>query len=104
MPGSHAAAKPPHSRSQLVSRISSGGDDAEKKCASPRKGNDWLQVLTNLFRHRKTRYRGLAKNTAQMFSLFAFANPLLAGRRFSLPNTPHPSFQSSQYQSLDRRT
>jgi IS5 family transposase len=46
-----------------------------------------FHVLKNLFRHRKTRYRGLAKNTAQLFSLFAFANLVLAGRRFALPNT-----------------
>jgi IS5 family transposase len=39
-------------------------------------------VLKNLFRHRKTRYRGLAKNTAQLFTLFAFANLVLAGRTF----------------------
>jgi len=33
-----------------------------------------------LFRHRKTRYKGLAKNTAQLFSLFGLANLLLARR------------------------
>jgi hypothetical protein len=27
-----------------------------------------------LFKHRKTRYRGLAKNNAQLFTLFGFAN------------------------------
>jgi IS5 family transposase len=41
-----------------------------------------FHVIKNLFRHRKTRYRGLAKNTAQLFTLFAFANLVLAGRRF----------------------
>jgi IS5 family transposase len=46
-----------------------------------------FHVVKNLFRHRKTRYRGLAKNTAQLFSLFAFANLVLAGRRFAIPNT-----------------
>lgn len=29
-----------------------------------------FHVIMNLFRHRKTRYRGLAKNTAQLFTLF----------------------------------
>ncbi len=43
-----------------------------------------FHVIKNLFRHRKTRYRGLAKNTAQLFTLFAFANLLLAGRRFTI--------------------
>ena len=40
-----------------------------------------FHVVKNLFRHRKTRYRGLAKNTAQLFSLFGFANLVLARRR-----------------------
>ena len=39
-----------------------------------------FHVVKNLFRHRKTRYRGLAKNTAQLFSLFGLANLLLARR------------------------
>jgi len=37
--------------------------------------------VKNLFRHRKTRYRGLAKNTAQLFSLFGLANLVMARRR-----------------------
>lgn len=43
-----------------------------------------FHVVKNLFRHRKTRYRGLVKNTAQLFSLFAFANLVLVGRCFKL--------------------
>lgn len=39
-----------------------------------------FHVVKNLFKHRKTRYRGLAKNTAQLFSLFGMANLLLASR------------------------
>ena len=39
-----------------------------------------FHVVKNLFRHRKTRYNGLAKNTSQLFSLFAFANLVLARR------------------------
>lgn len=39
-----------------------------------------FHVVKNLFRHRKTRYRGLAKNTAQLFTLFGFANLVLARR------------------------
>lgn len=39
-----------------------------------------FHVVKNLFKHRKTRYKGLAKNTAQLFSLFAFANLVLARR------------------------
>jgi transposase, IS5 family len=33
-----------------------------------------FHVVKNLFRHRKLRYRGLAKNTAQLRTLFALAN------------------------------
>lgn len=40
-----------------------------------------FHVVKNLFRHRKTRYRGLAKNLAQLFTLFGFANWVLARRR-----------------------
>ncbi|RJG11717.1 IS5 family transposase [Massilia cavernae] len=43
-----------------------------------------FHVVKNLFRHRKVRYRGLAKNTAQLFTLFGFANLLLVGRRFTI--------------------
>jgi IS5 family transposase len=46
-----------------------------------------FHVVKNLFRHRKTRYRGLAKNTAQLFTLFGFANLVLAGRRFTISDT-----------------
>ena len=50
-----------------------------------------FHVIKNLFRHRKTRYRGLAKNTAQLFTLFAFANLVLAGRRFTITESRSPS-------------
>lgn len=40
-----------------------------------------FHVIKNLFRHRKVRYRGLAKNTAQLYTLFAMANLLLARRQ-----------------------
>jgi IS5 family transposase len=43
-----------------------------------------FHVVKNLFRHRKTRYRGLAKNTAQLMTLFGLANLVLA-RRWLLP-------------------
>ena len=50
-----------------------------------------FHVVKNLFKHRKTRYRGLVKNTAQLFSLFGFANLLLAGRRFTISETRRAS-------------
>jgi len=39
-----------------------------------------FHIIKNLFRHRKTRYRGLAKNTAQLHTLFALANLVIAKR------------------------
>ena len=45
-----------------------------------------FHILKNLFRHRKTRYRGLAKNTAQLQSLFALANLFIARRSLLSPD------------------
>ena len=39
-----------------------------------------FHVVKNLFGFRKVRYRGLAKNTAQLHTLFALANLVLAKR------------------------
>ena len=39
-----------------------------------------FHVIKNLFRHKKVRYKGLAKNEAQRFSLFGLANLLIAKR------------------------
>ena len=33
-----------------------------------------FHIVENRFRHKKLRYRGLAKNTAQLHTLFALAN------------------------------
>ena len=40
-----------------------------------------FHVVKNLFGHRKVRYRGLAKNEAQLYTLFGLGNLLLAKRR-----------------------
>jgi IS5 family transposase len=40
-----------------------------------------FHVVKNLFRHRKARYRGLEKNTAQLYTLFGLANLVLAKSR-----------------------
>ncbi|NHZ44527.1 IS5 family transposase [Massilia sp. CCM 8693] len=50
-----------------------------------------FHVVKNLFRHRKARYRGLAKNAAQLFTLFGFANLVLAGRQFKVSEARTPS-------------
>jgi IS5 family transposase len=36
--------------------------------------------VKNIFKHKKTRYKGLGKNTAQLFSLFGLANLMLSRR------------------------
>jgi IS5 family transposase len=40
-----------------------------------------FHVVKNLFGYRKVRYRGLSKNTAQLHTLFALANLVLAKRK-----------------------
>ena len=42
------------------------------------KGEHAFHVVKNLFGYRKVRYRGLKKNTAQLHTLFALANLVLA--------------------------
>ena len=37
-----------------------------------------FHIVKNLFRHKKLRYRGLAKNTAQLHTLFALVNLVIA--------------------------
>jgi IS5 family transposase len=39
-----------------------------------------FHIIKNRFRHKKLRYRGLAKNTAQLYTLFALAN-LVIGKK-----------------------
>jgi IS5 family transposase len=57
-------------------------EQAEQLKASVRaKVEHPFHVIKNLFRHRKTRYKGLAKNEAQLFSLFGLANIVVAKRR-----------------------
>ena len=54
-------------------------EKAEKLKASVRaKVEHPFHVVKNLFRHKKARYKGLAKNEAQLFSLFGLANLVIA--------------------------
>jgi IS5 family transposase len=39
-----------------------------------------FHIVKNLFRHRKVRYRGLAKNGHQLYTLFALANVMIGVR------------------------
>ena len=42
-------------------------------------------VVKHLWDYRKVRYRGLEKNAAQAFTLFALANFYLARRELAVP-------------------
>ncbi len=50
-----------------------------------------FHIVKNLFHHRKTRYKGLAKNTAQLFSLFALANLVIARNLLRSVHGSNPS-------------
>jgi len=57
-------------------------EQAEQLKASVRaKVEHPFHVVKNLFRHKRVRYRGLAKNEARLFSLFGLANLVIAKRR-----------------------
>ena len=45
------------------------------------KVGDPFHVVKSLFKHRKTRYRGLGENVAQLMSLFVLANLVPARKR-----------------------
>jgi len=40
-----------------------------------------FHILKNIFRHRKVRYRGLAKNGQQLYTLFGLANVVIGARQ-----------------------
>jgi IS5 family transposase len=46
-----------------------------------------FHVVKNLFHHRKTRYRGLDKNSKQLFTLFGLANLVLARKWLLAPDS-----------------
>jgi IS5 family transposase len=45
-----------------------------------------FHIVKNLFGLRKVRYRGLAKNTARLYTLFGLANLVIAGRKLGAPH------------------
>ncbi len=47
-----------------------------------------FHVVKNLFRHKKLRYRGLAKNTAQLHTLFALANLVIVKKTLLIQSQP----------------
>jgi IS5 family transposase len=44
-----------------------------------------FHIVKNLFRHKKLRYRGLAKNTAQLHTLFALASLAIVKKTLLAP-------------------
>jgi transposase, IS5 family len=78
----HTAMRPSVRKALKKNTLGRAKEKLEQTKASVRaKVEHCFHVVKCLFKHRKTRYRGLAKNNAQLFTLFAFANLLLA-RRF----------------------
>ena len=78
----HVAMRPGKRRALPQDRFGWIQEQLEKMKASLRaKVEHPFHVVKNLFKHRKARYKGLAKNNAQLFSLFGMANLVLAGRR-----------------------
>ena len=78
----HVAMRPSVRKTLKKNPLGRAKEKLEKAKASVRaKVEHCFHVVKCLFKHRKTRYRGLAKNNAQLFTLFGFANLVLA-RRF----------------------
>jgi IS5 family transposase len=50
-----------------------------------------FHLLNNLFRHRKTRYKGLPKNTAHVFVLFGLGNLVIAKNKLLASQAQTPS-------------
>lgn len=78
----HIAMRPAKRRQLSHSALGQMREKVEKIKASIRaKVEHPFHIVKNLFRHRKARYRGLAKNHAQLLSLFGLANLVIAKRR-----------------------
>jgi IS5 family transposase len=66
----------------MIAAVDAAGKKIEHAKASIRaKVEHSFHVVVNLFRHRKTRYCGLAKNTARLLTLFGMANLIRAKKR-----------------------
>ena len=77
----HIASRPSQRKALQESALGQLLEQVEKSKASIRaKVEHPFHVVKNLFKHRKARYKGLAKNNAQLFTLFGFANLMLARR------------------------
>lgn len=82
----HIAMRPGKRKALGQDNLGRMQDHYERAKASVRaKVEHPFHVVKNLFRHRKTRYRGLAKNEAQLFTLFGMANLFMARHRLLVP-------------------
>ena len=73
-PGKRRQLEPTSPWAQLLERAEQLKASIRAKVEHP------FHVIKNLFKHKKVRYKGLAKNEAQLFSLFALANLVIAKR------------------------
>jgi len=74
-PSLRRALDPKNKREHLLEKIEKLKASVRAKVEHP------FHVVKNLFRHRKARYKGLAKNNGQLFMLFGLANLVLAKTR-----------------------
>ncbi len=73
-------------RPSSIKKLSKSGQYAAKKKEHQKssvrcKVEHVFAVIKNIFRYRKTRYRGLRKQTAKLNIMFALANLYLAARK-----------------------
>jgi IS5 family transposase len=71
----------------LPKRLRDLAESVERALAQVRA---WVEhpfhIVKNLFRHKKLRYRGIAKNTAQLHTLFALANLVIVKKTLLAPS------------------
>jgi len=78
----HVALRPGKRRALPDTETGRLREQFEKLKASVRaKVEHPFHVVKNIFGHKRVRYRGLAKNTAQLHTLFGLANLMIAKRR-----------------------
>jgi IS5 family transposase len=78
----HVALRPGKRRALPDTENGQLREQIEKLKASVRaKVEHPFHIVKNIFGHKKARYRGLAKNAAQLLTLFGLANLLIAKRR-----------------------
>jgi IS5 family transposase len=70
----------------LIKTLAEGAEKAARQAVEKTKASvrafveHPFHIVKNLFRHRKVRYRGLAKNGHQLYTLFGLANVVIGAR------------------------